>query len=83
MKKQKTTLRTKGLELINLWRADWNRFVREAFGVTLDPDAARNSVKRSAQQAHVRCVRNGTGKGFRCRLCGSLFLVSDPTLETK
>ena len=39
MKKQnKDILRKKGLELMNLWRADWNRFVREALGVTLDKE---------------------------------------------
>lgn len=78
MKKQKTTLRTKGLELINLWRADWNRFVREAFGVTLDPE--QQEILSSVQHNRRTSVASGTarGKDFVAACAALCFLYLTP-----
>ena len=37
-KQRKETIKKLSFEVINSWRADWNKFVREAFGVNLDPE---------------------------------------------
>lgn len=59
MKKQnKDILRKKGLELMNLWRADWNRFVREALGVTLDKE--QQEILSSVQYNRRTSVASGT-----------------------
>lgn len=59
MKKQnKDILRKKGLELMNLWRADWNRFVREALGVTLDKE--QQEILSSVQHNRRTSVASGT-----------------------
>ena len=62
MKKQnKDILRKKGLELMNLWRADWNRFVREALGVTLDKE--QQEILSSVQYNRRTSVASGTARG--------------------
>ena len=62
MKKQnKDILRKKGLELMNLWRADWNRFVREALGVTLDKE--QQEILSSVQHNRRTSVASGTARG--------------------
>ena len=79
MKKQnKDILRKKGLELMNLWRADWNRFVREALGVTLDKE---QQEILSIQQANIGCIGYSPWKRLRGGLCRYLFLVSHTSLE--
>ena len=62
MKKQnKDILRKKGLELMNLWRADWNRFVREALGMTLDKE--QQEILSSVQYNRRTSVASGTARG--------------------
>ena len=83
MKKQnKDILRKKGLELMNLWRADWNRFVREALGVTLDKE--QQEILSSVQYNRRTSVASGTarGKDFVAASCIS-HLVGERTVWEK
>ena len=79
MKKQnKDILRKKGLELMNLWRADWNRFVREALGVTLDKE--QQEILSSVQHNRRTSVASGTarGKDFVAACAAICFLYLTP-----
>ena len=79
MKKQnKDILRKKGLELMNLWRADWNRFVREALGVTLDKE--QQEILSSVQYNRRTSVASGTarGKDFVAACAAICFLYLTP-----
>ena len=79
MKKQnKDILRKKGLELMNLWRADWNRFVREAIGVTLDKE--QQEILSSVQHNRRTSVASGTarGKDFVAACAAICFLYLTP-----
>lgn len=79
MKKQnKDIIRKKGLELMNLWRADWNRFVREALGVTLDKE--QQEILSSVQHNRRTSVASGTarGKDFVAACAALCFLYLTP-----
>lgn len=79
MKKQnKDILRKKGLELMNLWRSDWNRFVREALGVNLDEE--QQGILSSVQHNRRTSVASGTarGKDFVAACAAICFLYLTP-----
>ncbi len=38
MSRHDDIMRKRGVALLNSWRADWNKFVREALGVNLDKE---------------------------------------------
>lgn len=80
MKKQNkdNIIRKKGLELMNLWRADWNRFVREALGVTLDKE--QQEILSSVQHNRRTSVASGTarGKDFVAACAAICFLYLTP-----
>lgn len=66
------------LRLINAWRADWCRFVREALGVTLDPE--QEEILRSVQHNKRTSVASGTarGKDFVAACAAICFLYLTP-----
>lgn len=77
-RKDKGKLRTAGLERVNAWRADWNKFVKEALGVNLDPE--QQEILRSVQFNRRTSVASGTarGKDFVAACAALSFLYLTP-----
>ena len=71
-------IRRKGIGMIDSWRADWNKFVREAFGVYLDPD--QQAILSSVQHNRRTSVSSGTarGKDFVAACAAMSFLYLTP-----
>ena len=65
------TMRKKGIALIDSWRADWNRFIRDGFGVRLDHE--QQEILSSVQHTPRTSVASGTarGKDFVAACAGS------------
>lgn len=75
--------RQKGVELINSWRADWNKFVRDALGVNLDHE--QQQILSSVQFNPRTSVASGTarGKDFVAACAAVSFLYLTPRWNTK
>jgi len=76
-------MRQRGIDLVNSWRADWNKFIREALGVTLDPE---QQAIVTAVQNHPRVsVASGTarGKDFVAACIALCFLYLTPRWNAK
>jgi hypothetical protein len=54
-------LNNEHIDYINTWKADWNKFAREYFRVTLDPDQA--AILEAIQHNRRVSVRSGTARG--------------------
>lgn len=78
MSKSKEILKRKGVELMNSWRADWNKFVREALGVNLDRE--QQEILSSVQFNPRTSVASGTarGKDFVAACAAVSFLYLTP-----
>lgn len=65
------------------WRADWNRFVRDVFGVTLD--AEQQAILSSVQHNPRTSVVSGTarGKDFVAACAALCFLYLTPSWNTR
>jgi hypothetical protein len=76
-------LRNKGLELMNLWRKDWNLFVRDALGVTLDKE--QQEILTSVQFNPLTSVASGTarGKDFVAACAAMCFMYLTPRWNAK
>lgn len=76
-------LKTKGVSLINSWRADWNKFAREALGVTLDEE--QQAILHSVQVNPRTSVASGTarGKDFISAVAALCFLYLTPKWNSK
>lgn len=61
MSRQDEIIRQRGIALLNSWRADWNKFVREALGVTLDRE--QQAILSSVQHNPRTSVSSGTARG--------------------
>lgn len=72
------TIRKQGVALIDSWRADWNKFVREALGVNLDPE--QQAILSSVQHNRRTSVASGTarGKDFVAACAAVSFLYLTP-----
>ena len=70
-KQRKETIKKLSFEVINSWRADWNKFVREAFGVNLDPE----------QQEILSSLRHSPWQRLCRRLCRHIVSLSHAPLE--
>lgn len=70
--------RAKGLALMNEWRGDWNKFVRDALGVTLDRE--QQEILSSVQFNRRTSVASGTarGKDFVAACAAMSFLYLTP-----
>lgn len=68
----------KGIELINSWRADWNKFAREALGVILDKE--QQEILAAVQTSPRVSVASGTsrGKDFVAACAALSFLYLTP-----
>lgn len=83
MSRKDDILRRKGVELLNSWRADWNKFVREALGVTLDRE--QQAILESVQFNPRTSVASGTarGKDFVAACAAVSFLYLTPRWNTR
>lgn len=83
MSRKGEILRRKGVELLNSWRADWNKFVREALGVTLDRE--QRAILESVQFNPRTSVASGTarGKDFVAACAAVSFLYLTPRWNTR
>lgn len=76
-------MQRKGVALLNSWRADWNRFVRDALGVTLDRE--QQEILSSVQFNPRTSVASGTarGKDFVAACAAVSFLYLTPRWNTR
>lgn len=83
MSSQNDIVRKRGVELLNSWRADWNKFVKEALGVTLDSE--QQEILRSVQFNHRTSVASGTarGKDFVAACAAISFLYLTPRWNSR
>ena len=83
MSRQNDVVRKRGVELLNSWRADWNRFVRDALGVTLDRE--QQDILSSVQFNPRTSVASGTarGKDFVAACAAISFLYLTPRWNTR
>ena len=77
-RKNNGIIRQQGLALMKSWREDWNKFVREALGVTLDRE--QQEILSSVQHNHRTSVASGTarGKDFVAACAAICFLYLTP-----
>ena len=61
MKKTDDTVCNNAKILFQSWREDWNKFIREALGVTLDPE--QQEIVKAVQTDKRVSVRSGTARG--------------------
>lgn len=54
-------VREKGIRLVASWREDWNRFIRDGFGVKLDTE--QQAILSSVQHTPRTSVASGTARG--------------------
>lgn len=75
---RKHDLKKQGLDLMTSWRNDWNKFLREAFGVNLDRE--QQAIVSAVQHKHRVSVVSGTarGKDFVAACCAICFLYLTP-----
>lgn len=75
---RKPDLKQRGLDLMTSWRKDWNKFLREAFGVNLDKE--QQAIVSAAQHKRRVSVVSGTarGKDFVAACCAICFLYLTP-----
>jgi len=71
-------LHRRGVSLMNQWRADWNKFVRDVFGVTLDKE--QQEILSAVQNSPRVSVVSGTarGKDFVAACAALCFLYLTP-----
>lgn len=76
-------IRRRGVALMDSWRADWNKFVREALGVTLDRE--QQEILASVQHNPRTSVASGTarGKDFVAACAAVSFLYLTPRWNTR
>lgn len=75
---RKPDLKQRGLDLMTSWRKDWNKFLREAFGVNLDSE--QQAIVSAVQHNRRVSVVSGTarGKDFVAACCAICFLYLTP-----
>lgn len=61
MRKNDETVRRNADKLFQSWRSDWNKFIKEALGVTLDPE--QQAIVAAVQRNKRVSVRSGTARG--------------------
>lgn len=78
MAQQQDNLRQRGIALLNSWRQDWNKFIREALGATLDRE--QQAIVESVQSNPRTSVASGTarGKDFVAACCAVSCLFLTP-----
>lgn len=61
MRKNEYTVRRNADKLFKSWREDWNKFIKDALGVTLDPE--QQAIVAAVQANKRVSVRSGTARG--------------------
>jgi len=71
-------MRDKAIQTIDFWRADWNKFAREALGVNLDKQ--QQAILESVQYNPRTSVASGTarGKDYITAVCAISFMYMTP-----
>lgn len=79
---QEEEIRRKMLQLMQIWRNDWNKFVSDALGVTLDKE--QQAILSSVQHNPKTSVASGTarGKDFVAACAAICFLYLTPKWNT-
>ena len=77
-RQQDIILRQRGIDLLNSWRQDWNKFIREALGANLDKE--QQAIVTSVQFNPRTSVASGTarGKDFVAACCAVSCLFLTP-----
>ena len=83
MSRNNDILRRRGIDLMRSWREDWNRFVRDGLGVTLDRE--QQEILSSVQFNPRTSVASGTarGKDFVAACAAISFLYLTPRWNTQ
>ena len=83
MKESKEEIQRRAEILFNSWRNDWNKFIREALGVTLDRE--QMEIVSAVQSHKLVSVRSGTarGKDFVAACVAVAFLYLTPRWNAK
>ena len=81
--KQEADMRKNAQKLFSAWRKDWNLFIRDALGVTLDEE--QQAIVTAAQNSKLVSVRSGTarGKDFVAACVAVCFLYLTPKWNKK
>lgn len=82
-RKQDIILRQRGIDLLNSWRQDWNKFIREALGANLDKE--QQAIVTSVQFNPRTSVASGTarGKDFVAACCAVSCLFLTPRWNSR
>ena len=82
-RKQESDMRKNAKKLFAAWRKDWNLFIRDALGVTLDDE--QKAIVSAAQNSKLVSVRSGTarGKDFVAACVAVCFLYLTPKWNKK
>lgn len=81
--RRSSTVERRATDLFAMWRADWNTFIRDAFGVTLDGE--QQAIVSAVQHSRMVSVRSGTarGKDFVSACIAMCFLYLTPRWNAK
>lgn len=82
-RQQDIILRQSGIDLLNSWRQDWNKFIREALGANLDKE--QQAIVTSVQFNPRTSVASGTarGKDFVAACCAVSCLFLTPRWNSR
>jgi hypothetical protein len=82
-KRSDIDLHRRGIALLNSWRADWNKFIREALGANLDKE--QQAIVSSVQHNPRTSVTSGTarGKDFVAACCAVCCLYLTPRWNSR
>ena len=61
MARNEVQIRKNAAKLFAVWRNDWNKFISEALGVTLDEE--QQAIVTAVQHKKLVSVRSGTARG--------------------
>lgn len=83
MRKNEADIKKRAAVLFASWRADWNKFIKEVLGVTLDEE--QQAIVTAVQTNKLVSVRSGTarGKDFVAACCAVCWLYLKPRWNTK
>ena len=78
MARNEVQIRKNAAKLFSEWRNDWNKFISEALGVTLDEE--QQAIVTAVQHKKLVSVRSGTarGKDFVAACIAVCFLYLTP-----
>lgn len=83
MRRNEAEIKKRAAALFASWRADWNKFIKEALGVNLDEE--QQAIVTAVQTNKLVSVRSGTarGKDFVAACCAVCWLYLKPRWNAK